>query len=51
MLFLLALIVLLSVCSNWVLWQMLKDPVRVPPRAPAVFASVPDTSLDWRGLV
>jgi hypothetical protein len=47
----LSLLVVLSVLSNWAVAVMLRNPISIPPRAPAVWAGVPDVSLDWKGLI
>lgn len=46
----LALVLVLSVLCNWVVWRM-HLVAGLDVRAPAVVADVPDYTLDWRGLV
>jgi hypothetical protein len=46
----LALILVLSVLCNWVVWRMFRM-ADLNLHAPAVIADVPDYTLDWRGLI
>jgi hypothetical protein len=46
-----ALIVVMSVLSNWAVWLMLRPPESVVRVAAQVIADVPDVSFDWEGLI
>lgn len=44
-----ALVLVLSVASNWAVWSLFRA-ASFQLRAPDIVADVPDLTFDWRGL-